>query len=186
MGQATVKLVVIVFVTVAFTAWIIKFAFDHDGETITIGGPDPSSQVAADPGNGGSGGSVRTTRDIGTGDTDPKTGLTWILEEDLPVFAQGTLVLIDQGGPFPYDRDGVTFENREGILPARPGATTTSTRCFEPGSTDRGRAADRDRRGRRVLLDRGPLRVVRADPAEIVCPQPREVSRFSLGTPKDR
>jgi len=137
--RQTVKLLVIVFVTVAFTAWIITFAFDHDGETITIGGPDPSSQVAADPGNGGSGGSVSDDADdIGTGDTDPETGLTWILEEDLPVFAQGTLVLIDQGGPFPYDRDGVTFENREGILPAESRGYYHEYTVPEPGSTDRG------------------------------------------------
>ena len=113
--RQTVRMVVIVFVTVAFTSWIIKFAIDHDGETITIGGPEPSSQVAADPGSGGSGSDDRD--DVETGDTDPETGLPWILEDDLPVFAQGTLALIDQGGPFPCDKDGVVFQNREGILP---------------------------------------------------------------------
>ena len=59
--RQTVRMVVIVFVTVAFTSWIIKFAIDHDGETITIGGPEPSSQVAADPGSGGSGRTTVTT-----------------------------------------------------------------------------------------------------------------------------
>lgn len=29
-----------------------------------------------------------------------------------------TLALIDRGGPFPYPKDGVTFSNREGRLPA--------------------------------------------------------------------
>ena len=33
--RQTVRMVVIVFVTVAFTSWVIKFAIDHDGETIT-------------------------------------------------------------------------------------------------------------------------------------------------------
>ncbi|AST33972.2 ribonuclease domain-containing protein [Ralstonia solanacearum] len=38
---------------------------------------------------------------------------------DLPNEAQRTLVLIEQGGPFPYTKDGTTFGNYEGGLPAR-------------------------------------------------------------------
>jgi ribonuclease T1 len=36
----------------------------------------------------------------------------------LPKEAQKTLTLIAQGGPFPYQRDGVVFGNREQRLPA--------------------------------------------------------------------
>ena len=36
---------------------------------------------------------------------------------DLPVEARKTLVLIKQGGPFPYAKDGVVFGNYEGVLP---------------------------------------------------------------------
>ncbi|SFH78067.1 ribonuclease T1 [Collimonas sp. OK307] len=35
----------------------------------------------------------------------------------LPREAQTTLILIKQGGPFPYAKDGVTFGNYEGMLP---------------------------------------------------------------------
>ncbi|AEK61058.1 ribonuclease [Collimonas fungivorans] len=35
----------------------------------------------------------------------------------LPQEAQATLVLIKQGGPFPYAKDGVVFGNYEGMLP---------------------------------------------------------------------
>jgi ribonuclease T1 len=35
----------------------------------------------------------------------------------LPQEAQATLVLIKQGGPFPYAKDGVIFGNYEGMLP---------------------------------------------------------------------
>ncbi|MFC5474374.1 ribonuclease domain-containing protein [Paraherbaspirillum soli] len=35
----------------------------------------------------------------------------------LPREAQATLVLIKQGGPFPYAKDGVVFGNYEGVLP---------------------------------------------------------------------
>ena len=30
-----------------------------------------------------------------------------------------TVALIEHGGPFPFERDGITFSNREGRLPAR-------------------------------------------------------------------
>jgi ribonuclease T1 len=36
---------------------------------------------------------------------------------DLPREAQATMILIKQGGPFPYDKDGVVFGNYEGRLP---------------------------------------------------------------------
>lgn len=38
---------------------------------------------------------------------------------DLPNEAQRTLTLIEQGGPFPYAKDGVTFGNYERRLPAQ-------------------------------------------------------------------
>ena len=59
---------------------------------------------------------------------------------ELPKEAQKTLTLIGQGGPFPYQRDGVVFANREKRLPASargyyheytvptPGAGTRGTR----------------------------------------------------------
>lgn len=107
-NRQTVTTVVIVFVTIAFTAFILKFTSDHDGETITLGGDEPSTSAPI---------SQTAVDEVETGDLDPASGLPWVLEEELPVFAQGTLALIDQGGPFPCDKDGVTFENREGILP---------------------------------------------------------------------
>jgi ribonuclease T1 len=39
---------------------------------------------------------------------------------DLPREARDVLVLIARGGPFPHERDGVSFGNRERILPAQP------------------------------------------------------------------
>lgn len=38
----------------------------------------------------------------------------------LPPEAIDTLLLIEAGGPFPYDQDGSTFQNREAILPDHP------------------------------------------------------------------
>jgi ribonuclease T1 len=36
---------------------------------------------------------------------------------NLPKQAQSTYALIQQGGPFPYEKDGTVFGNRERILP---------------------------------------------------------------------
>ena len=38
---------------------------------------------------------------------------------DMPREARATLALIRAGGPFPYERDGVRFGNRERLLPPK-------------------------------------------------------------------
>ncbi|MBL8446911.1 MAG: ribonuclease [Zoogloeaceae bacterium] len=57
---------------------------------------------------------------------------------DLPTEAQTTLGLIRQGGPFPFRRDGITFENRERRLPSRPRGFYREFTVPTPGSRDRG------------------------------------------------
>ena len=42
-----------------------------------------------------------------------------IEKKQLPQEAIETIALIRQGGPFPHQRDGVVFSNREKLLPAR-------------------------------------------------------------------
>lgn len=44
-------------------------------------------------------------------------GVDDIAVGNLPPEAQQTLVLIKQGGPYPYAKDGVVFGNYEGVLP---------------------------------------------------------------------
>ena len=46
--------------------------------------------------------------------------------------------MIEQGGPFPYDRDGIVFGNREGLLPPRPDGYYHEYTVITPGSADRG------------------------------------------------
>ena len=61
-----------------------------------------------------------------------------IAESRLPPEARETLALIRQGGPYPYRRDGITFQNRENLLPeARRGYYREYT-VPTPGSRDRG------------------------------------------------
>lgn len=85
------------------------------------------TQQGSDSG-GGSGGTA----------TDSHSGLSWIAEADLPAEARDTLELIDDGGPYPYDRDGVVFENREGILPDQQRGHYHEYTVPTPGEDDRG------------------------------------------------
>lgn len=56
----------------------------------------------------------------------------------LPAEARETLALIRQGGPYPYRRDGITFQNREGRLPDAPNGYYREYTVTTPGSRDRG------------------------------------------------
>jgi len=57
---------------------------------------------------------------------------------DLPPEAQETVGLIDVGGPFPYSRDGVVFQNRERILPRQADGYYHEYTVITPGESDRG------------------------------------------------
>ena len=57
---------------------------------------------------------------------------------DLPPEAGETVARIDAGGPFPYRQDDAVFQNREGLLPARPEGFYREYTVETPGSPDRG------------------------------------------------
>ena len=65
-------------------------------------------------------------------------GLPWVRLADLPVQARRTVALIDAGGPFPYAKDGATFNNFEGVLPSRPRGYYREYTVKTPGERDRG------------------------------------------------
>lgn len=71
------------------------------------------------------------------GDADP-TELPRVALADLPAEAAQAVALIRAGGPFPYDRDGVVFENREGLLPAESSGYYHEYTVPTPGASDRG------------------------------------------------
>ncbi len=56
----------------------------------------------------------------------------------LPPEVQATLVLIKQGGPFPYRKDGAVFGNRERRLPKKERGYYREYTVRTPGSHDRG------------------------------------------------
>ena len=74
-----------------------------------------------------------------------------VTTDQLPVEARVTLRLIDAGGPFPYRRDGIVFQNRERRLPAQPKGYYREYTVTTPGSRDRG--------ARRLITGGNPPRV---------------------------
>jgi ribonuclease T1 len=61
-----------------------------------------------------------------------------IISAELPKEAQQTLALIRRGGPFPYEKDGVAFGNREKQLPKQPRGYYTEYTVRTPGAKNRG------------------------------------------------
>jgi ribonuclease T1 len=65
---------------------------------------------------------------------------------ELPPQVRDTVRLIRQGGPFPFDRDGVVFGNRERLLPLRSRAYYREYTVVTPGVRHRG--------ARRIIVGR--------------------------------
>ena len=57
---------------------------------------------------------------------------------ELPRQGRETYELIRQGGPFPYDKDGSVFGNRERLLPSERRGFYREYTVATPGSRDRG------------------------------------------------
>ncbi|MDX6357029.1 MAG: ribonuclease [Nocardioidaceae bacterium] len=72
------------------------------------------------------------------GSSSTPTSHVTVVAASLPAEARQTLALIDSGGPFPYDQDGVVFENREGLLPDHDTGYYHEYTVSTPGSPDRG------------------------------------------------
>lgn len=128
-NRERVKALVIGALVLVVTLFFVKWTFDHDGETISLGGDDTPGQTARP--------TASTT--VRSGDLDPVSGLPWILEDELPAEGQATLVLIDRGGPFPFPgKDGSVFRNLEGLLPDHERGYYHEYTVATPGSKDRG------------------------------------------------
>jgi ribonuclease T1 len=65
-------------------------------------------------------------------------GMETISQDELPPEALETMALIETDGPFPYSKDGSTFQNREGLLPSQPNGYYSEYTVETPGSSDRG------------------------------------------------
>jgi ribonuclease T1 len=74
-----------------------------------------------------------------------------IAAQALPAEARATLARIRASGPFPYERDGVVFGNRERLLPTEPRGYYLEYTVPTPGV--RGRGARRIVCGGRFAVD---------------------------------
>jgi ribonuclease T1 len=66
------------------------------------------------------------------------SGAATIQVAELPRQGRETYELIRQGGPFPYDKDGTVFGNRERLLPIEKRGYWREYTVKTPGSRDRG------------------------------------------------
>jgi ribonuclease T1 len=82
-------------------------------------------------------------------------GLLIVAPAQLPPEARTTLRLIESGGPFPFSRDGIVFENREGLLPKKERGYYREYTVITPGESDRG--------ARRIVAGRDGQRYYTAD-----------------------
>lgn len=57
---------------------------------------------------------------------------------DLPPQGRTTYALITKGGPFPYEKDGTVFGNRERLLPAQKRGYYREYTVKTPGARNRG------------------------------------------------
>jgi len=74
-------------------------------------------------------------------------GIAAASAQSLPPEARQTLELIRKGGPYPYERDGVVFGNRERLLPPRERGYYREYTVATPGLKHRG--------ARRIVVGRG-------------------------------
>jgi ribonuclease T1 len=77
----------------------------------------------------------------------PMDGLQVVYVDELPREAQRTIALIAHGGPFPFEKDGAVFQNRERLLPSKPQGYYREYTVVTPGEDDRG--------ARRIVAGRG-------------------------------
>ena len=110
----------------------VKFALTSVLLAVAIAGPLAQSRSLADP-------------------TEGRSDVIGVAE--LPRQGRETYELIRQGGPFPYDRDGAVFGNRERLLPIERRGFYREYTVTTPGSRDRG--------ARRIVCG-GPMRAPHA------------------------
>lgn len=104
-------------------------AGDDGTGTATAADPPPTSALAEQSVEQ----SIEETTELSTFSDLPPVGV-----DELPPEAIDTLGLIASGGPYPFRRDDLIFENREGLLPDRARGHYREYTVITPGEDDRG------------------------------------------------
>lgn len=94
-------------------------------------GDDPGASGTPYPGDGGDAGPTGT-------DTRDWDDVDACRDDVLPPELDEVADDIEAGGPFEYDRDGITFQNREGYLPDEQGGYYREYTVETPGLDHRG------------------------------------------------
>jgi len=89
---------------------------------------------------------------------------------ELPQEARETLQLIQRGGPYPHERDGVTFGNYEKLLPAARRGHYREYTVTTPGVRHRG--------ARRIVVGCEPQRAAAPSPGPLRLAQCRDGGEF--------
>jgi len=75
---------------------------------------------------------------LGRGGAAAGQGLAAVRLPELPPEARATYALIFAGGPFPHEKDGTVFGNRERLLPLHKRGYYREYTVTTPGAHDRG------------------------------------------------
>jgi len=127
--RSTLRLVLVV----VAAALVVGLWWWADQDDTGTGGAPSASETTSNRDGG------RSAQPPDTGAPAPDaSGLPAISVAELPREARDTLELIEAGGPFPYARDGVVFQNRERILPSRRRGYYHEYTVPTPGEGDRG------------------------------------------------
>jgi ribonuclease T1 len=89
-------------------------------------------------GCGGTKTAAETAAGTALAPSSASTSVRAVQVSDLPPEAVRTLQLIAAGGPDPYSKDGITFQNRERVLPRQRDGFYHEYTVETPGSSDRG------------------------------------------------
>ncbi|SED32889.1 ribonuclease T1 [Nocardioides exalbidus] len=143
-GRQRYRWLVLLVSAVLLVIWFLTPAGQDDPGTTSTGSgtsSDTSTDVPRDTSSTAPGSAEETTTFPETGPAgseDPDSGLPIVRVDDLPAQVAETIALIAKGGPYPEGRDGITFENREGLLPDRPRGYYSEYTVATPGSDGRG------------------------------------------------
>lgn len=125
---------IVVTILVALALWYFNGGLDNLGNQTS----EPSQSAAQTQQSSQSGGLVEANSNSQVSDTNAPVGMPLIAIGELPPEARDTINLIWSDGPYPFDKDDTTFQNREGFLPDEARGYYREYTVITPGLNHRG------------------------------------------------